>query len=101
MLSYPAIDPVALSIGPLQVHWYGIMYMLAFIGAYFLALRNSQRPWSPIRKPQVEDLIFYGAWGVILGGRLGGESRHRGRRTHQHLGCSDHLIRCCRRRRRR
>ena len=71
MLSYPAIDPVALSIGPLQIHWYGIMYLLAFIGAYFLALRNSQRPWSPIRKPQVEDLIFYGAWGVILGGRLG------------------------------
>ena len=71
MLSYPAIDPVALSIGPLQVHWYGIMYMLAFIGAYFLALRNSQRPWSPIRKPQVEDLLFYGAWGVILGGRFG------------------------------
>ena len=71
MLSYPAIDPVALSIGPLQIHWYGIMYLLAFTGAYFLALRNSQRPWSPIRKPQVEDLIFYGAWGVILGGRLG------------------------------
>jgi phosphatidylglycerol:prolipoprotein diacylglycerol transferase len=71
MLSYPAIDPVALSIGPLQIHWYGIMYLLAFTGAYFLALRNSQRPWSPIQKAQVEDLIFYGAWGVILGGRLG------------------------------
>ena len=71
MISYPAINPVALSLGPLQIHWYGIMYLLAFAGAYFLATRNSQRPWSPIKKTQVEDLIVYGAWGVILGGRLG------------------------------
>lgn len=71
MITYPAINPVALSIGPLQIHWYGIMYLLAFAGAYFLATRNSQRPWSPIKKTQVEDLIVYGAWGVILGGRLG------------------------------
>ena len=71
MISYPAINPVALSLGPLQIHWYGIMYLLAFAGAYFLAIRNSQRPWSPIKKTQVEDLIVYGAWGVILGGRLG------------------------------
>ena len=71
MISYPAINPVALSLGPLQIHWYGIMYLLAFAGAYFLATRNSLRPWSPIKKTQVEDLIVYGAWGVILGGRLG------------------------------
>ena len=71
MITYPAINPVALSLGPLQIHWYGIMYLLAFAGAYFLATRNSQRPWSPIKKTQVEDLIVYGAWGVILGGRLG------------------------------
>ena len=71
MLSYPSIDPVALSIGPLQIHWYGVMYLLAFLVAWRLALRNSQRPWSPIKKNQVEDLIVYGAWGVILGGRIG------------------------------
>ena len=71
MLTYPTIDPVALSIGPLQVHWYGVMYLLAFVVAWRLALRNSQRPWSPIKKNQVEDLIVYGAWGVIVGGRLG------------------------------
>ena len=71
MLSYPSIDPVALSVGPLQVHWYGVMYLLAFLVAWRLALRNSQRPWSPIKKNQVEDLIVYGAWGVILGGRIG------------------------------
>ena len=81
MLNYPAIDPVALSVGPfslgdtvlgpLQVHWYGIMYLLGFGLAWMLAVRNSQRPWSPIKKTQVEDVIVYGAWGVILGGRFG------------------------------
>ena len=71
MLTYPSIDPVALSLGPIQIHWYGIMYLLAFTFAWFLALRNSQRPWSPVKKTQVEDLIVYGAFGVILGGRLG------------------------------
>ena len=71
MLTYPSIDPVALSLGPIQIHWYGIMYLLAFTFAWFLALRNSQRPWSPVKKTQVEDLVVYGAFGVILGGRLG------------------------------
>ena len=81
MINYPQIDPVALSlgpielagkvIGPLQVHWYGVMYLLAFTCAWLLATRNSQRPWSPIVKTQVEDLIVFGAWGVILGGRFG------------------------------
>ena len=71
MIPYPAINPVAPSLGPLQIHWYGIMYLLAFAGAYMLAARNSQRPWAPIKRSQVEDLITYGAWGVILGGRLG------------------------------
>ena len=81
MLHYPQIDPIALSlgpfefsdtvVGPLQIHWYGIMYLLAFACAWLLASRNSQRPWSPIDKTQVEDLIVFGAWGVILGGRFG------------------------------
>ena len=71
MLSYPIIDPVALSIGPMKIHWYGIMYLLAFVVAWFLAMRNSQRRWSPVKSTQVEDLIVYGAFGVILGGRFG------------------------------
>jgi phosphatidylglycerol:prolipoprotein diacylglycerol transferase len=71
MITHPDIDPVAIYLGPLQIHWYGIMYMVAFAGAWLLAARNSQRPWSPIKPAQVEDLIVYGAWGVILGGRLG------------------------------
>ena len=71
MLTYPSIDPVALSLGPIQIHWYGIMYLLAFTFAWFLALRNSQSPWSSVKNPQVDDLLVYGAFGVLLAGRLG------------------------------
>ena len=71
MLNHPAIDPIAISMGPLQIHWYGISYLLAFATAWFLARRNARRPWSPLGENQVEDLIVYGAWGVIVGGRLG------------------------------
>lgn len=71
MLIYPEIDPIALAIGPLKIHWYGLMYLTGFIAAWLLGLhraKDSDRGWS---RKQVEDLIFYGALGVILGGRLG------------------------------
>ena len=71
MLSYPVIDPVAFSLGPLSVHWYGLMYLFGFLGAWRLAVYRSSRPWSPLRQSQVEDLIIYSAFGVIIGGRLG------------------------------
>ncbi len=71
MITHPNIDPVAIYLGPLQIHWYGLMYLVAFACAWLLALRNCQRPWSPIKQPQVEDLITYGFFGVFLGGRLG------------------------------
>ena len=71
MLTYPDIDPVAVSIGPLDIHWYGLMYLLGLLGAWGLAMRRARRPWSPLKRAQVEDLIVYGAFGVILGGRLG------------------------------
>ena len=71
MILHPNIDPVAISLGPIQVHWYSLMYLVAFAFAWRLALRNSQRDWSPVKPAQVEDLIVYGAWGVLLGGRLG------------------------------
>lgn len=71
MLPYPEIDPVAISLGPLKVHWYGIMYLLGFLFAWRLALARSQRAWAPINRGQVEDLIVFGALGVILGGRIG------------------------------
>ncbi|MDP1604606.1 MAG: prolipoprotein diacylglyceryl transferase [Legionella sp.] len=71
MLVFPAIDPVALSIGPLKVHWYGLMYLIAFLLAWGLArwrVKHYKLDWTP---EQVGDLIFYGALGVIIGGRLG------------------------------
>jgi phosphatidylglycerol:prolipoprotein diacylglycerol transferase len=70
-LTYPQIDPVAIAIGPLTVHWYGLMYLLGFGGAWLLALRRSDRPWSPVRRPRVESLVVYAAFGVIVGGRCG------------------------------
>ena len=69
---YVAIDPVAFSIGPLSVHWYGIMYLLAFVffwvGGRYLA---GKRPWFGWEPGEVGDFLFYGMVGVIVGGRLG------------------------------
>ncbi|MFZ2209664.1 MAG: prolipoprotein diacylglyceryl transferase [Porticoccaceae bacterium] len=71
MLTYPVIDPVAVALGPVKVHWYGLMYLLGFAAAWWLAVRRSQRPWAPVRRAQVDDLIVYAALGVVIGGRLG------------------------------
>jgi phosphatidylglycerol:prolipoprotein diacylglycerol transferase len=71
MLTYPHIDPVAIALGPLKVHWYGIMYLVGFAGGWWVARRRAAQPgstWSPI---DVDDLIFFAALGVILGGRIG------------------------------
>jgi phosphatidylglycerol:prolipoprotein diacylglycerol transferase len=69
MLTYPNIDPIALQLGPISIHWYGIMYMLAFASAWWLAMRRA--PMAGFSKEQVSDIIFYGAIGVVLGGRIG------------------------------
>ena len=71
MIPYPNIDPVALSLGPLKVHWYGLMYLAGFIGAWFYGTQRTKRADLNWTRKQVEDVIFYGAMGVILGGRLG------------------------------
>ena len=71
MLNYPDIDPVAFSIGPLAVHWYGIAYLASFMGVWRLGVWQAKRSWSCLKAEQVEDLIFYGALGVVLGGRFG------------------------------
>ncbi|WP_119342677.1 prolipoprotein diacylglyceryl transferase [Facilibium subflavum] len=71
MLMYPQIDPVAFSIGPVKVHWYGIMYLIGFASAWALSLRRCKKPYSPINSTQVSDVIFYAALGVIIGGRVG------------------------------
>lgn len=68
---YPEIDPVILEIGPLALRWYGLMYLLGFAGAWWLGRVRAGQPGSVLEKAQVDDLIFYGAVGVIVGGRLG------------------------------
>jgi len=70
MLTHPQIDPVAIHLGPLQIHWYGIMYLIGFSAAWWLGKRRAAQS-SDWNADQIGDLIFYGALGVILGGRLG------------------------------
>jgi phosphatidylglycerol:prolipoprotein diacylglycerol transferase len=71
MLTYPDIDPIALAIGPLRVHWYGLMYLLGFAAAWGLGRYRAARAGSGWTQQMVDDLIFYCILGVILGGRLG------------------------------
>lgn len=71
MLIYPQINPIALQLGPLKIHWYGIMYIIGFLSAWGLATLRARRPNSFIKPEQVSDLIFYAALGVVIGGRVG------------------------------
>tara|TARA_Y100000739_G_C20567198_1_gene445940 strand:- start:52 stop:852 length:801 start_codon:yes stop_codon:yes gene_type:complete len=71
MFVYPEINPIAFSFGPIKIAWYGLMYLLGFVAAYWLATKRTKQDWSPLAIDQIEDLIFYSAVGVILGGRLG------------------------------
>jgi phosphatidylglycerol:prolipoprotein diacylglycerol transferase len=71
MFTYPAIDPVALALGPLKIHWYGLMYLVGFVGGWWLGRVRARRPDSGWTVEQVDDLLFYVALGVVLGGRLG------------------------------
>ncbi len=71
MLTYPKIDPVVFELGPVAVHWYGLTYLIGFVAAWYLAARRADKPDSGWNRDQVGDLIFYGAIGVIVGGRLG------------------------------
>ena len=69
MLNYPAIDPVAISLGPFQVHWYGLMYVVGFVSAWWLGRLRAQR--IGLTHDDIGDLLFYSAIGVVVGGRLG------------------------------
>jgi phosphatidylglycerol:prolipoprotein diacylglycerol transferase len=71
MLTYPDLDPVMLAIGPLKVHWYGLMYLIGFAVAWILGRWRSSRPRSGWTGERVDDLIFYCVVGTIVGGRLG------------------------------
>lgn len=72
MLIHPQFDPVAIRLGPLAIHWYGLMYLLGFLLFLWLGrkrLRGLRRPGWDGRF--LDDLLFYGVLGVVLGGRLG------------------------------
>jgi phosphatidylglycerol---prolipoprotein diacylglyceryl transferase len=78
MLNFPAINPVALQLGPIAIHWYGLTYLAAFGLFLLLAMRRLRHePFASVRGPgqwtrkDVEDLLFLGVLGVVLGGRLG------------------------------
>lgn len=71
MIVFPQIDPVVFSLGPIKVHWYGLMYLLGFIGAWALAHWRAKHYNLKWTGEQIGDLIFYGALGVIIGGRVG------------------------------
>ena len=71
MLPYPQIDPVAIALGPLKIHWYGLMYLVGIGGAWWLASRRLERFDATWTKDKLSDLVFWVAMGVILGGRLG------------------------------
>ncbi len=72
MIVHPTIDPVAVQIGPLAIHWYGLMYVTGFVA--FMLLGRWQimhRKWHGWTLEMLDDALFYGALGVVLGGRLG------------------------------
>jgi len=71
MLIHPDFDPVAFSLGPLHVRWYGLMYLLAFLIGWGLGRYRVKQPNSGWTAEQMDDLVFYIALGVILGGRIG------------------------------
>ena len=76
MLVHPQFDPVALHIGPLAIRWYGLMYLVAFtqfvlLGRWRIAQRQPGQPLYGFTGKDVEDLMFYGVLGAVIGGRLG------------------------------
>jgi phosphatidylglycerol:prolipoprotein diacylglycerol transferase len=71
VLIHPNIDPIAFSVGPLAVRWYGLMYLAGFAAGWWLGLRRIKQGLAPVTRAQFDDLLFLAVLGVILGGRLG------------------------------
>jgi phosphatidylglycerol:prolipoprotein diacylglycerol transferase len=72
MFTHPQFDPVAIHLAGLSIHWYGIMYLIGFLGFIWLGkYRAKHDPWRGWNAQMVDDAIFYGALGVIIGGRMG------------------------------
>jgi phosphatidylglycerol---prolipoprotein diacylglyceryl transferase len=71
MIVHPNFDPIAVKLGPVAIHWYGLMYLLGFAGCWYLGTLRARQPHWKWPVERVGDLLFYVALGVILGGRLG------------------------------
>lgn len=71
MLRFPDFNPIAFNVGPIAVHWYGLMYLAGFAMAFALGRRRVAQGKAPISAQDLEDLLFYTVLGVVLGGRLG------------------------------
>ena len=71
MITYPQFNPIALQLGPIKIYWYGIMYVVAFLTAWTLARLRARYPHENWDNKAIDDLLFYAALGVVLGGRLG------------------------------
>jgi phosphatidylglycerol---prolipoprotein diacylglyceryl transferase len=77
MIEYPSFNPIAVEIGPfgnfgpLKIHWYGIMYLVAFGAAWWLGRVRARRPGSTWKLADIDDFMFFGMLGTILGGRIG------------------------------
>jgi phosphatidylglycerol:prolipoprotein diacylglycerol transferase len=71
MLTHPNIDPVIISIGPLQVRWYGLMYIISFLCALFITKRYLKEIGLSEKTPFLENLLFYSFLGLIIGARVG------------------------------
>ncbi len=71
MIAYPEIDPIAISIGPINIAWYGLTYVAGLAFAWWLGRKRSRSPGAAVAEDQLDDLIFYAALGIIMGGRLG------------------------------
>jgi phosphatidylglycerol---prolipoprotein diacylglyceryl transferase len=76
MIQYPGFDKIAIEFGPfswgsIKIHWYGIMYLVAFVAAWWLGRVRAKQPGSTWKGVDIDDFMFYGMLGTILGGRLG------------------------------
>ncbi len=70
-MHYPAIDPIIVAVGPLAVRWYGLAYLAGFALCWWLGTRRARQPGSGWSAEAVSDLVFYGAVGAVIGGRIG------------------------------
>jgi len=71
MIAFPAIDPVAVALGPVEIHWYGLAYVVGIGLGWWLLARRADSPGSTWTRDDVGDVVFYAALGAVLGGRVG------------------------------